>query len=64
MSAATGWSIILQRFVSPSRMPVLAPVPWKSQPQSNNCTNRTPFSTRRRAKRQLLAKLPSPGLAP
>ena len=40
------------------------PVPWKSHPQSNSCTKRTPFSTSRRASRQLLAKLAPAGSAP
>jgi hypothetical protein len=39
-------------------------LPWKSQPQSNRCTNRTPSSTSRRARRQLLARLACPGVAP
>ena len=62
ISAATGLSIDLQRSISPASMSWPALVPWKSQPQSNSCTNRTPRSTSRRASRQLLAKAGAPGL--
>ena len=64
ISAATARSIAAQRRIRLSRMSSSALVPWKSQPQSKSWTNRTPFSTRRRASRQLLAKLAAPGSAP
>ena len=47
--------------IRPLRMSSLGFVPWKSQPQSKSWTKRTPFSQRRRASRQLLAKLDAPG---
>ncbi len=60
--AATGLSIVAHFWSARPRCPGPAPVPWKSQPQSNSCTNRTPCSTSRRASRQLLAKLGPAGL--
>jgi hypothetical protein len=62
INAATGLSIVAHLRVRPSRMSSPGFVPWKSQPQSNSWTKRTPASLNRRASRQLLARLESPGL--
>ena len=62
--AATGRSIVLHLFVRPSRMSSPGLVPWKSQPQSNSCTKRTPFSTSRRARRIVVGEAARAGLGP
>src|SRR5687768_15048301 len=64
ISAATGWSVCLHFLGRAFMRSSPGMVPCVSQPQSNSCTYRTPFSIRRRASRQLLANDPSPGFAP
>lgn len=57
INAVIGLSISRHLLIKPTSIARLASVPWLSHPQSNNCTNLTPFSTNFRANKILFAKL-------